>query len=640
MSGFTPAPAPCDGGNCCPPPVARINQRVRDGDGFYATVLYVGPVASAKNQKETYVGVEWDDDTRGKHDGSVISRSTNAIVRHFKCESSSPTAGSFVKPSKLDFGVDFATTLSNRYVDPDAPLLAPGNKFDGCVAMTKGGRPKQIEFYGEEKIRSRQQVDVITKVALRGEGVSHAGGEPGKIADYAGHLTEVDLQGNMLSDWEEVGKIISQLSALETLHLNANRLCNPLPLPPSLAAASASGGFKVLRRLILNGTNLKGWSALQPFTGVFPNLEELYLAENNFSDILASTSSSGRKVSGFESLELLDVSGCGLTEWEQLLCFSGLPKLKSLIMNENDITTIGAVNPDTEFKDLAVMQISGTKMASWSGIDNLNTFPSLASLRFGKSPITSVMGGSEARSVVIARVGRLDYLNGSVVREKERVEAEKMYVRRVAREITLALSSPSSETKKTDDSDSGGAEADAKKAAVIARHPAFEDLARKHAASMLPVGDGGSGGSSLGADTINVTIHSMAAASCTTDPMSKRLPASLNIGRLKQMCKRAFKLDVDLQILQFKADKDSLLTPLDSDDNTLAYYGVCDGSQVFMNEVDVKAKARQAEKEKEAEREAEQRMQKQEDGAKMMMGVQQMQIDQERKAVAAASVSK
>lgn len=80
--------------------------------------------------------------------------------------------------------------------------------------MTKGGRPKQIEFYGEEKIRSRQQVDVITKVALRGEVVSHAGGEPGKIADYAGHLTEVDLQGNMLSDWEEVGKIISQVRTL------------------------------------------------------------------------------------------------------------------------------------------------------------------------------------------------------------------------------------------------------------------------------------------------------------------------------------------------------------------------------------------------------------------------------------------
>ena len=122
--------------------------------------------------------------------------------------------------------------------------------------------------------------------------------------------------------------------------------------------------------------------------------------------------------------------------------------------------------------------------------------------------------------------------------------------------------------------------------------------------------------------------------------VAQRLPASLNIGRLKQMCKRAFKLDVDLQILQFKADKDSLLTPLDSDDNTLAYYGVCDGSQVFMNEVDVKAKARQAENDAKAEKEAKQRMQRQEEGAKMMMGVQQMQVDQERKAVAAASAKK
>ena len=97
--------------------------------------------------------------------------------------------------------------------------------------------------------------------------------------------------------------------------------------------------------------------------------------------------------------------------------------------SQNGITTVGAVKPSSEFKNLAVMQISGTKMASWSGIDNLNTFPSLTSLRFGKSPITAVMGGSEARSVVVARVKGLDYLNGSVVREKERVEAEKVRLR-------------------------------------------------------------------------------------------------------------------------------------------------------------------------------------------------------------------
>ena len=123
----------------------KLGSRISDSDGFLGTVLYIGPVASAKNQSEVYAGIEWDDDTRGKHDGSVISRADKSIVRHFKCESSSATAGSFVKSSKLNLGIDFCTTLAERYVTVDAPLLAPGNKFEGCVAMTKKGRSKQIE---------------------------------------------------------------------------------------------------------------------------------------------------------------------------------------------------------------------------------------------------------------------------------------------------------------------------------------------------------------------------------------------------------------------------------------------------------------------------------------------------------------
>lgn len=41
-----------------------INARCRDSDGFLGTILYVGPVASAKKQNEVYAGVEWDDESR------------------------------------------------------------------------------------------------------------------------------------------------------------------------------------------------------------------------------------------------------------------------------------------------------------------------------------------------------------------------------------------------------------------------------------------------------------------------------------------------------------------------------------------------------------------------------------------------
>ena len=43
-----------------------VGQRLQIDD-FKATVLYVGPV---EGQKGDWAGLEWDDHTRGKHDGS------------------------------------------------------------------------------------------------------------------------------------------------------------------------------------------------------------------------------------------------------------------------------------------------------------------------------------------------------------------------------------------------------------------------------------------------------------------------------------------------------------------------------------------------------------------------------------------
>mmetsp|Transcript_17270 Transcript_17270/g.38962 ORF Transcript_17270/g.38962 Transcript_17270/m.38962 type:complete len:100 (+) Transcript_17270:58-357(+) len=69
-----PVPRPLLASASPPSPAAKENrtlpsrhQRVRDADGFLGTALYLGPVASAKNAEEVYVGVAWDDPTRGKY---------------------------------------------------------------------------------------------------------------------------------------------------------------------------------------------------------------------------------------------------------------------------------------------------------------------------------------------------------------------------------------------------------------------------------------------------------------------------------------------------------------------------------------------------------------------------------------------
>ena len=53
---------------------------------------YIGPV---KGQEGTWVGLEWDDTSRGKHDG------TTGGVKYFSCLSGGSTAGSFVRSEKV-----------------------------------------------------------------------------------------------------------------------------------------------------------------------------------------------------------------------------------------------------------------------------------------------------------------------------------------------------------------------------------------------------------------------------------------------------------------------------------------------------------------------------------------------------------
>ncbi len=64
-----------------------VGERVQDLDGFRATVRYIGDVTGA-NPVHGWIGLEWDRDGRGKHDGSAKG------ARYFNCPAG---RGSFVR---------------------------------------------------------------------------------------------------------------------------------------------------------------------------------------------------------------------------------------------------------------------------------------------------------------------------------------------------------------------------------------------------------------------------------------------------------------------------------------------------------------------------------------------------------------
>jgi hypothetical protein len=233
----------------------EIGNRVRDGDGFRGTVHYVGPVAASKKLTDTWIGVEWDSPTRGKHDGSCVD-SQGKIHRYFSCVNG---AGSFVKPKNLIAGRSFAEVLKERYVDMDAPLMAPDQKVPDAYVVTSRGVQKSIEFLGEEKIRGRQQISQVDKVTVRDDCVAYIGDHDTR--ELAGHLTCVDLQDNLLSRWTELFALGKNLPELTQLLLHGNRF--EVPTPDALAGCQASDLSK-LRVLALNGCGLTSWD--QVFT--------------------------------------------------------------------------------------------------------------------------------------------------------------------------------------------------------------------------------------------------------------------------------------------------------------------------------------------------------------------------------------
>jgi hypothetical protein len=89
---------------------------------------------------------------------------------------------------------------------------------------TWNGRVLPIELYGELKIRKQQQLGDLDRVTCRDENVSYAGDD---CAETLPLCVLLDLQGNLLSDWNELASLGTQLNHLQQLRLNGNRMYMP-----------------------------------------------------------------------------------------------------------------------------------------------------------------------------------------------------------------------------------------------------------------------------------------------------------------------------------------------------------------------------------------------------------------------------
>ena len=71
-------------------------------------VEYVGPICLS-SPSITWLGICWEDETRGKNNGSLTDK--NGVHVYFSC---APTQGSFVKPNKVKKCTDLSTMFLEK----------------------------------------------------------------------------------------------------------------------------------------------------------------------------------------------------------------------------------------------------------------------------------------------------------------------------------------------------------------------------------------------------------------------------------------------------------------------------------------------------------------------------------------------
>ncbi|KAJ5762232.1 uncharacterized protein N7511_005614 [Penicillium nucicola] len=441
--------------------IASIVGQRRSFDGHLCTIRYVGTVQGTTGD---WLGVEWDDATRGKHSGE------HKGIRYFSCKSNKPTAGSFVRPSRpSDQPRSFLEALREKY--------ASEFEDSSCLNISEASRKKAIEISGKvveevgfDKIRKQlaelKELRIVLLDGLLIAGVSPSydqvqdQGAAQKIAETCPKIIELDLSRSLLSGWRDVWEICNQLKHLKRLKLNGNRF-----------RALDDLVFEGITELHLEDT-LLSWDEIAAITSQFPDLTSLTASANQLSEITCPVP---------DTITSLTLEHNNFVSISALRHLSALPKLEHLSVRGSAIDTVnnGATPLDFQFpKTLLSLDLSRNKITSWSFLNQISIlFPGLTTLRISDNPLfdqpplpqsvtttesSKPMTLDEAFMLTLSRFpSSLATLNYSIIKPTDRSNAEMYYLSLIGKELS--------------------ATSEAEEPAILSTHPRYNELCELYA---------------------------------------------------------------------------------------------------------------------------------------------------------------
>jgi len=356
-----------------------LNKRI-ELNGYCGTIKYLGCLQHKKeNDSELWLGIEWDEETRGKHNGIVEN------FNYFETKNNK-NSGSLIKISKVNFGLELEEALNFKYnfENQKNDMYAFMNNIVENERYIQANKKRiEIEFIGREKaIKKFSDYKAFPRIDLGYSYLSNISSVKENLDTMFPRLQELNLTGSLLSKWTDFALIVLSLRRLESLNFSENKLAfddeffniknlisgkntslvdikSEIQFDKSnensvqeykeaesfikIANVNISAEMKSnlnLKNLILN-KNYLCLEKLMKISFLFPSLENLYLFDNQINENNIPENLDERIVSEFknnlEKLRGLILEKNNITNIEKLLNYLPYKNLMFLNLNQNNI---------------------------------------------------------------------------------------------------------------------------------------------------------------------------------------------------------------------------------------------------------------------------------------------------------------
>eukprot|EP00112_Aurelia_sp_Birch-Aquarium-sp1_P006532 Seg172.5 transcript_id=Seg172.5/GoldUCD/mRNA.D3Y31 product="Tubulin-specific chaperone E" protein_id=Seg172.5/GoldUCD/D3Y31 len=509
----------------------------------------ISGVATALTFNQLEIGNKMRDDTDKVNEKRLLENHKRLALRENRYQRRRDDGyGSFVRPHKLNLGIDIIDALQKRYAS-----FSDEVKEEDLYLFGTGHQKVVIEAVGFDKVQEKQrQLRNLQKASLIKMCISNEG-EDGKFMKTAPNIIHLDISNNLFHTWKQIASITEQLRHLTILNLSENRLsslenCNKI-----------APAFQSLKTIFANRMQLS-WKEVVNLLLVASNLEELHICFNSIHQINCSD------LKSVNHLKLLNLEGNRIDNWDEIMKLTALKSLETLILNDNNLSKIEFPRTDgcVGFESLKAISLSHNTINQWLSINELANLPSLANIKFKSNSICKDRTTFDIRQEIIARLKNICIVNGSEVPAQERKEAELIYLKRYCSEWLRSGGSQ-------DDLSDGKMTAD-----FVKLHPRFVELVKAHGAPVENVKK---------LRTLKDSIISLQLKCPNCDdkkPLTKKIPVTMTVQQLKSLSKRLFRIKSLNQQLSYLDAKTQKEVEMEDNLRDLAYYSISENDIVLI----------------------------------------------------------